>query len=389
MLTNIAFLLLPVAALSGWCVSRASRKEKPSKNTSALPRDYIVGLNFLLNEQPDKAVDIFVKMLEVDSDTVETHLALGSLFRRRGEVERATRIHQNLIARPNLSKELRIQSLLALGQDYMAAGVFDRAERIFQEVIESGSHIATSLRYLLDIYQQEKSWQDAITTAQRYEAATGESRQSAIAHYCCELAEQARAQGNNDQANRFLRKALAADRLCARASLLLGNMEMLAGRYKAAIRHFKQVKHQDPDFITEAVGPLAECYEQIGNESDFLTYLHECLHEYPRISIVLMLADRLRQWQGDKAAADFIAEQLKHHPSVRGLNRLIQLNLNYAEPGAQDNLTVLENLTATLLEDKPVYRCGQCGFAAKRIHWFCPGCKDWSLVKPIHGLEGD
>jgi len=163
-------LLLPAAAWSGWWVANRSNSNKSHNVANKLSREYVVGLNYLLNEQSDKAVDIFIKLLEVDSDTVETHLALGSLFRRRGEVDRAIRIHQNLIARPQLSILQRKESLMALGQDYMSAGVFDRAERIFLEVVElGGSKETSSLHGLLAIYQQEKAWEKALDVIKKLE----------------------------------------------------------------------------------------------------------------------------------------------------------------------------------------------------------------------------
>lgn len=389
LVTNIALLMLPFAAFSGWYASRASQRKSNNKSSSTIPHDYFVGLNFLVNEQPDKAVDVFVKLLEVDSETVETHLALGSLFRRRGEIERATRIHQNLIARPNLSRDMRMQSLLELGQDYLAAGVFDRAERIFQEVVASGEYAVASLGYLLDIYQQQRNWNQAIDVAQRFEVANHQSMAVPIAHYYCELASHQVTAGDTEQAYRYLRKALATNKLCARASMLLGSLELHNQRFKVAIRYFKQVAVQDPEYLTEVLLPLERCYVALNNKDDFMPYLYTCLENYPRISIVLLLADRIGQQQGDQAAAEFIAAQLQQNPSIRGLNRLIQLHVQRADHNARANLQVLEHLTAKLLEDKPVYRCGQCGFSAKTLHWFCPGCRTWSTIKPIHGLEGD
>src|SRR6476469_7136107 len=162
-------LLLALAALAGaWYLGYQSKQKKHESEKLTLPRDYLVGLNFLLNEEPDKAVDIFIKMLEVDSNTVETHLAVGKLFRKRGEVDRAIRIHQNLIARPQLEKVYREQSLYELGKDYLSAGMLDRAERIFQDLINSKNYTAHALSTLLDIYQQEKDWENAVNIALKY-----------------------------------------------------------------------------------------------------------------------------------------------------------------------------------------------------------------------------
>src|SRR5579883_3417069 len=151
-IAGILFFLISVTI--AWFMGYRARPQEETPRKNNLPRDYLIGLNFLLNEETDKAVDIFIKMLEVDSDTVETHLAVGKLFRRRGEVDRAIRIHQNLIARPQLEKVYREQSLFELGQDYLSAGMLDRAERIFLELVDHKEYIVPSLRALLDIYQQ-------------------------------------------------------------------------------------------------------------------------------------------------------------------------------------------------------------------------------------------
>jgi lipopolysaccharide biosynthesis regulator YciM len=162
---ELLLLLLPVAAASGWIAARRSQRQERGKCVNDTSPVYFRGLNHLLNEEPDKAIDAFVEMLEVDSDTVETHLALGNLFRRRGEVERAIRIHQNLIARPALTREQRAQALLELGQDYMRAGLLDRAENLFRELKDTRLHVRQALKNLLVIYEKERDWQACLDTA--------------------------------------------------------------------------------------------------------------------------------------------------------------------------------------------------------------------------------
>src|SRR5713101_7419737 len=186
---DLLWLLLPLAAGSGWLVARFDQKRHAAARD--LPSAYFKGLNFLLNEQPDKAIEIFIQVLEVNSETVETHLALGNLFRRRGEVERAIRIHQNLIARPTLDREQRTYALLELAQDYFKAGLFDRAENLFLELAEIRAHSEQALRLLLSIYQQEKEWDKAIQTGRRLARVAGKSMDGVIAQYYCEQAEQA------------------------------------------------------------------------------------------------------------------------------------------------------------------------------------------------------
>lgn len=386
---ELLWLLLPVAALSGWWVAKRDSARSTHYKAPGLSSHYFKGLNYLLNEQPDKAIEVFLKMLEVDSETAETHLALGNLFRRRGEVDRAIRIHQNLIARPTLSRPLRTLALLELGQDYMRAGLFDRAETLFLELIEMNDHTAPALRHLIDIYQQEKEWDKAIAVTKRWEEVSGKSCSEVIAHYYCELAEQARQQRNLDQAARMIERALEFDRNCVRASLLQGDMEVAAGDCKAAIRTLKGVEQQDPEYLPEVIEPLLDCYNTLGQTGEIIAYLKQILAKHSSISLILALAELLRRQEGDDVAANFITEQLRKRPSVRGLDRLIELNLVHSEGAARDNLLILRDLVKKLLEEKPVYKCNHCGFVGRSLHWQCPSCKNWNSMKPIHGVEGE
>jgi lipopolysaccharide biosynthesis regulator YciM len=382
-------LLILLAALIGWYIGKHSQKELTIQSSQRLHHDYFTGLNYLINEQPDKAVDVFIKMLEADTDTVETHLALGNLFRRRGEVDRAIRIHQNLIARPQLAKRDRVHALAELGQDYMRAGVLDRAERLFLELVGMHEEVVPSLRYLLNIYQQQKDWEQAIAIAEKLQANANENMSAVIAHYYCELAEKAREQDNVVQTQRFLKKAQTIDKHCVRASFIQAQVEKSAKNYKAAINYYKRVKQQDPDFISEIVKPLAVCYEQLDRSHDLAEYLYECVNEYPGISVVIALVDHLQKTQGNKAAIIFLEKQIQLHPSLRGLNHLIYLYLATTEKQKQDHLLILYQLVSQLLKTRPIYRCTECGVAAMTLYWQCPGCKNWNTVRPIHGLEGE
>lgn len=380
-------LLIFIGLFSAWYLGFRTRHDRDYAQKINLPRDYLVGLNFLLNEEPDKAVDVFIKLLEVDSDTVETHLAVGKLFRRRGEVDRAIRIHQNLIARPQLDKVYREQSLYELGQDYLSAGVLDRAERIFLELVEVKVCSATALRALLDIYQQEKSWEKAIQIAKKLESVTKKSMQLVIAHYNCELAESALIKGQPELANKYLKEASESDRQCVRASLLQARLDMNNNDYKAALRSLKKIKSQNPDYLSETIDSLASCYEALNEEKKLIQYLMQVLEEYPRIPVVLILSERIRKWKGDKIAANFVADYVRRYPSISGLHLFINLYLSNTEGRARDDLLILQGLTKKLLADKPDYQCETCGFSGKSLHWQCPSCKQWSSIKPLHSLE--
>jgi len=370
-----------------WYLGRRSHRPKEPPRKINLPRDYLIGLNFLLNEETDKAVDIFIKMLEVDSDTVETHLAVGKLFRKRGEVDRAIRIHQNLIARPQLEKIYREQSLFELGQDYLSAGVLDRAERIFLDLVNAKSHAAGALRILIDIYQQEKDWKNAVEMAHKYEAVTRQSMQPVIAHYYCELAEIAYQKRQYEEALPYLKKALASDHSCVRASLLQAKVFIERGEYKSALSSLKKIKNQNPDYLSEAIELLASCYEKIGDEESLVLYLKQLLDEHPRVPVVLILAERIRKRKGDKVAAKFVADYVRRYPSLRGLYTFVNLYISSAEGRAKEDLHILQNLMKKLLADKSDYQCNSCGFSGKSLHWQCPGCKEWSTMLPAYRLE--
>lgn len=387
---NLWPLLLPAAAFSGWFIARRNQHAHSESQSNRLSREYVVGLNYLLNEQPDKAVDIFIRLLEVDSETVETHLALGSLFRRRGEVDRAIRIHQNLIARPQLRLAERKEALMALGQDYMSAGVFDRAERIFLEVVDLGGRgESRSLQELMDIYQQEKAWDKALDVLYKYEQVTGQTLAAQAAHFHCEIAEQYLKSNQTDKVAYSIRQALSVDKMCVRASLMQANLEMNQGRYKIALRALRRVPQQNPEFISEIITPLLRCYREINRMNECIEFLQTTLRDYPRASTIFVIADYIKDQEGMDKAVDFVSLQLQKHPSIRGINRLIFWHLESAQGKVKDKLQMLYAITSKFLDDKPIYRCRHCGFGGKHLHWQCPSCKQWNQIKPVHGLEGD
>jgi lipopolysaccharide biosynthesis regulator YciM len=386
---SLLFLLLPFAAVSGWWIGSRNQTNEKASSIHDCSGDYFKGLNYLLGEQPDKAIDVFVKMLEVNSETVETHLALGNLFRRRGEVDRAIRIHQNLMARPTLSREQRAIALFELGRDYLHAGMLGRAESLFLELVAQGSHRAEALERLLDIYQQEKGWDKAIDAAQRLESVTGRRMNELVAQFYCELAEKSRVDGDDKAARNHVHEALAADRKCARASLLKADMEKAAGNCKEAIKSLRHVEQQEPAYLPEAVPPLLECYHLLGIPEEGEQYLRHLLQNYGGITPLLSLAELVRQRQGEQAAVELIVTFLRARPSVRGLDRLIELNLAASDGEARENLLILKELTKRLMEEKPAYRCRNCGFKAKVMHWQCPSCRQWGGIRSVQGVVGE
>ncbi len=384
---DLLWMLLPVAAASGWLAAQHRERQRPTK--SSWSPDYFKGLNYLLNEEPDKAIDVFIKLIEVDSDTVETHLALAVLFRRRGEVNRAIRIHQNLIARPSLHLQQRNLALFELGQDYRHAGLLDRAEDLFQELVASETHQVLALRQLLEIYQQEQDWVKAIHTAQQLAKASHESKQIEIAQYYCEQAEVHLRHRSDDAALQAIRHALKNDSNCVRASLLEGQLALSQRNREPAILAFQRVEQQDPDYLTEVIEPLQTCYQALGKQPEFTRYLRHVLKKHGGITPMLMLANLIEQQQGEQQAADFIVKQMHKQPSKRGFDHLLDLALSKTEIITHDHLLLLKEIMKQLLKNKPAYKCRQCGFTARRLHWQCPSCKQWNTLKPIQGIDGE
>ncbi len=382
---ELLLLLLPVAAASGWMAAKRSDSKGKLRYSERNP-NYYKGLNFLLNEQPDKAIDVFVQMLEVDSDTVETHLALGNLFRRRGEVDRAIRIHQNLIARPTLNPDHRAQALLELGQDYMRAGLYDRAESLFQELTETNLHREQALVNLLMIYEREKEWDKSLKTAAQLESATGERLNNQCAHYYCELAEQAYAAADTADASEYLNRARSCDRGSARAAILLGEVEKAKGNYRAAIRIFKKIAETNPVYLAVVLPLLRECHEATNAEQKFREYLFKFYTRNKGLIEAVTLTQIIRKEEGERSAVAFLKEYLTDHPSLGGLHHLVSLNLNDDSIMSSEMLLLLRRLLDKLLAESPSYKCDTCGFNAKTMHWQCPSCNSWSSIKPVQLL---
>jgi lipopolysaccharide biosynthesis regulator YciM len=369
--------LLPLAALSGWLIGRRANMRQAISRRA--------GLNKLLdNSSNKKAVDVLAQLMDSNQEAVETHLALGGLFRRRGEVDKAIGIHEKLIAKPSLTEEQRALSLLELSRDYMRAGVLDRAESLLLELIELGYERDAAFQGLLDIYQQSKDWLRAIQTAQLWQAKTNRNMSYHIAHFYCELAEQQWLKGEHVEADYHLKQALATNKRCVRASLLLGNIEAQAGRHRVAIRAYKQIQKQDEGFLSEIVLPLARCYENLHNAEGMIKYFDENLQKHLTTAAVLAFAEWLHKSKGESEAMRFVVQHLRKNPSLRGLSRLVQFSLVRAEGPVQQDLMLFQELIEKMLINKPLYRCQACGFSGRTLQWQCPSCKKWDVIKPIH-----
>ncbi|CAA0321073.1 lipopolysaccharide assembly protein LapB [Klebsiella oxytoca] len=386
---ELLFLLLPVAAAYGWYMGRRSAQQSKQDDASRLSRDYVTGVNFLLSNQQDKAVDLFLDMLKEDTGTVEAHLTLGNLFRSRGEVDRAIRIHQSLMESASLTYDQRLLAVQQLGRDYMAAGLYDRAEGMFKQLVDETDFRLGALQQLLQIYQSTSDWQSAIEVAERLVKLGKEKHRGEIANFWCELALQQMAGNDLDKAMALLKKGAAADKNSARVSIMMGRVWMEKGDYVKAVESLERVIEQDKELVGETLEMLQTCYQQLGKIDEWEAFLRRCAEENTGATADLMLAQILEQREGIESAQNYVTRQLERHPTMRVFHKLIDYHINEAEEGrAKQSLGVLRQMVGEQVRSKPRYRCQKCGFTAHTLYWHCPSCRSWSTIKPIRGLDG-
>ncbi|MDO6562763.1 lipopolysaccharide assembly protein LapB [Amphritea sp. 1_MG-2023] len=379
-----------VAVAIGWLLGRRQNNEHSLQDT--LQQEYFIGLDFLLSEKTDEAIDSFIRALEISSDTIPAHIALAKLFRKKGDVERALQIHQSLLARSDLCHADFMRVQMALARDYYALGLLDRAENLLLEIRSQRSNPEIRQKaaaLLIKLYAKEQEWQQALDVAKQLSTAELQGLEVELSHYCCELAERLIGQQRYRHATEKLQSALAFDQAAVRASFLLADIAMQQQQWKKAIHALKQVALQDSAFLSETIARLQACYAALNQLLEFERLMKLWLNKYPSTSIMLALADRVLEQQGAYPAGAFITDQLKQRPSLKGFNQLIDLYIEHASKGANESLMVLRGLTGQLEQSKPIYHCQRCGFSGKSLHWQCPSCQNWGTTKPIHGLEGE
>jgi lipopolysaccharide biosynthesis regulator YciM len=373
----------PLFFAFGWVAARIDIKQIVSESR-ALPRSYFRGLNFLLNEQPDKAIEAFIEVVKVDPETVELHFALGSLFRRRGEYDRAIRMHQHLLERPDLGHEQKTQALAELGQDYLKAGILDRAEEVFKK-LENGPLAIPARKHLLVIYEQEKDWPRAIDMTKKVE-----TDPRSHAQHLCELAASEAAQSRPDTARKHLEAALEANRKCVRASLQLGDLERSQGNVEKAIEHWKRVESQNPAYLAIVAQKLAEAYREAGRGEEGLTLLAGYLARYPSLDLLDAVFEQTLEAKGADDAYALVRDELRRNPTLLGLDRLLEAQIITAgSPDRRRDLELVRNLVHGHTRRLARYRCESCGFKARQFHWHCPGCGGWETYPPRRTEEFD
>jgi lipopolysaccharide assembly protein B len=372
-------VLLPLLFAAGWWLRGVDARQR-SGGADGGPRAYFRGLNYLLNEQPDKAIDSFIEVVKLDPETIDLHFALGNLFRRRGEVDRAVRIHTHLLNRADLPARSRAEALAELGQDFLKGGLLDRAEESFARLLDEPRHRVEALRALLRIYQMEREWGKAIDVARRLEREAGESSHAQVAHFHCESAEKALAAKDEEGARSHLEQALKVNRKSVRAAILAGDLASRRGEAEEAIGHWRGVGEMNPDYLPLVAGRLADALEATGRRDEALNFLRRSLLDHPSIDLLEVTHERVAAWESAAAADVLLREELQRHPSLAGFERLLASRAAAAFGDAPvEQLRVLIQAQVRKLAR---YRCSRCGFRAREFHWQCPGCTSWDSYPP-------
>jgi len=389
---ELLFLLLPVAVWYGWIMGRNSVRNAQRKQSSILSKHYYKGLNFLLSDQPDKAVDTLIKMISLNNDTVETHIAMGNFFRHRGELDRAIRIHQNLVSRDELLDTQRENALSELGKDYFMAGFLERAENSFIKLLDSDKHRSAAQSHLFEIYQTTKEWDKSIELAERMLAVDSAQQHVAmqLAHFYCEKAQKFIKLNDFSSAYPYLRKAVDVDSYAVRPWLMLGRVYIEQEKFRDAMSALNEVPERDLSWFSEAVPLLEQAAEKLQDDALLIKSIEP--HWQVCATSYLAKVKLIAKQENTNVAASTLLEQLKKTPTMRGFKTLLSLYVtadDASEDDVQTSLVLLKNLVEEQIKQRPRYRCTNCGFSGRQIYWLCPSCKHWSVVKPIKGLDGE
>jgi lipopolysaccharide assembly protein B len=392
-------LLALVFFAVGWFVARVDLKQLLMESR-AMPQSYFKGLNFLLNEQQDKAIEAFIEVTKANPEAVELQFALGNLFRRRGEVDRAIRVHQNLSERTDLSAEQRTTALLELALDYQKSGLLDHAERILADLSGKGAGTEAqqrqTLRLLLDLYVQEKGWQKAIDVAERLDAGNhsapgvGPHRlQKETANFYCELASDEYSMGKFEAANKHLDAALATDEKCVRANLMRGEWLASQAAHTEAIATWRKIESQDPGYLGLAAENILASYRVLGRGEAGLSDLRTLQAKHPGLDLLNAIFQATLDADGPQAAYELVKADLRNNPTLVGLDRLLEAQVLAAPEERKADLNVLKELVHAHSSRLAVYLCKQCGFKAKQFYWHCPACGGWETFPPRRTAEYD
>lgn len=370
-------IVLPLFFTLGWLAARIDIRQLLSESTT-LPATYFKGLNFLIDDQHDKAVEAFSEAISVNTDSLELHFALGSLFRRTGETDRAINMHLNMLDKKVLTANQKNAVKAELAQDYLKAGLFDRAEELFLG-LDDTRYRQPALNALLEIYGREREWSKAITTATELERLSGITFRVKIAQYYCELAMNYMIAQNPTDAREQLNLALNANKNCIRANVLLGDLEVEAGAHKMAISYWKRIEYQQPQYLGLIAKKMLKSYRADNDLKAGLEQLNTYLETYQLVAIMSVLYEATLTEEGADKAAKLARNELIRQPSLTTLDQLLQARAMANDVNDQD-VQLMQQTVRNAIGNRAAYHCNECGFRAKQYHWQCPACNAWETL---------
>ncbi len=377
------FLLILVAIIIGWMLGRWQPfKRKPDQSQpDQFSERYARGLNYLLADDSDNAIKIFTDLIEVNKDTIEIHIALGNLFRSKGEVDRAIKIHQNLLARPNLTRRQRHMAIAELASDYLKAGLLDRAEKLYREMIEIDADPRQAYRRLLDMYIAEKSWQEAVDCAEVLHR-MGEPEADIMYSQClCEIADEAISSGNNRLARKSLDRALEIDPGCVRGALLSIQLHLNTDNKAVAKRLFQKLARERPDYMALYIEPARQLFDS-RDSGVYREFLQNQYREHPSTRLAIALLEHYARSDEIEKARQFLSDILHKSPSFEAFEfalRFLRSNPDQLNETWETLATFLQGLQKKKIE----FVCSRCGYESHAIQWQCPSCRNWASMKPV------
>jgi len=385
----VLLLLLFAAAGAGWFFARlTARHSAPPAQTAGVNPEYFEGLDFLLNEEPDKAIEVFRRMADVDPETVETHFLLGNLFRRRGEIDRAILIHENIYERGDLPRSQRNRALKELADDYLKAGLFDRAEDMFSRLSEKAGYEQVALDQLVRIYEQERDWEKAIGARNRLASVSQPGDSPVVAHYYCELAQEALDRNKFERARDCLRRARDADRDSLRGTLMRARLAEQEDDPKLAVRLYRNALARDPAFAAIVLPALRKCYQAVGDLQGFADLLGALVEAQPQVRSGIAYAAIVDGGFDDPVTMECINEFISANPLLTDLLEI--LRPPHSDAGTeQDSIRRITRALRRLAQRSPSYRCHNCGFSGQMLFWQCPTCKAWGSSRPLARFQFD
>jgi lipopolysaccharide biosynthesis regulator YciM len=381
-------LLLPVMFGIGWLASRWDLRlenRMDERERMRQQRSTFKGLSLLLNEQPDQAIETLVKIAQLDPETIELHFSLGNLFRRRGETERAIRVHQHLANRDDLKPRDRDHAAYELGRDFLRAGLLDRAEASLNRV-GPGKFEAPAKESLLEMYQIERDWKKAITSAIQLEALQGKSHQTEIAQFHCELGQEALYAEDLAGAEQSIKQALEVVPNHTRALILQGDYLMALGQPAKAIEAWSIVATSHPAYMHLIADRWMKAHTDLDQSAVGLDRLCDLLNTQASGELLDVVHKQIINIRGLQAANAMLGEVIQHSPSLSALSKLAETRLALEEGNANPERLVELKSILHLLRQRTTslarYTCGNCGFRARRFYWQCPGCNNWEAYSP-------